>query len=719
MTLSLLHPLLAGLALSAVAIPIVIHLLLRQQPKTVIFPALVLLKPRQVQTIRRLKLRHWLLLFLRAALLAVLGLALARPTLRSSMLSIDQEAPLAAVMIVDDSPSMGLIERGDTRLTRAKSLAEEASQRLPEGSQIAVFTSSDNGGRSLAPISVARQQLDRLEPSNEQGSLADALTAGLQTLIESTLPRREVYIFTDGYRHAWNISGDSRLTLLWEKVGSDINVFVINVRAEQAQNVSIESARPAGGSVAPQAEIAIDVQLRSSGEETDNIVRLSMDGEARSEKPVRVPAGQGIKVPFQISGLAEGFHQGDVRLATSDGLAIDDVRYFSIDVRSSPRVLIVSDTPSDAIYFRKAIEPVSPSPEGSRSLTEIRTRDWEKTDLSSVDVVALLNVGQLDQKGWSKLIEFIARGGGVFVAVGASALTDSYNATMPQEILPARLDSIHERPPTRLSIGEKPHPLMDRFREWGESDFADGVILRYWKTVPMPAAVVVLRYADGQPALIERASSSERAGRLLLLTTPTHYQANEIWNELPLSWSFVVLVEEMIKYLAGTGETRLDYLAGENVEIPRRRGDPWTLYAVKDPAGPVERLAVDHRDTSVVIPRVRTIGQYTVTASSPNRPLATGFSVNVSPNESLLEPISDDEMLATLPTGRASVVRDATDLQRAEGTSRIGRELFPWLMLIVICLLTAESYFSNWFYRRKESIPSVPNPLLSSSTKRS
>ncbi len=706
MSLSLLHPLLAGLAAAAIIVPILIHLLLRQRPKTVLFPAMMLLRKREVQTIRRLRLQHWLLLLLRCALLLFLGLALARPTLRSAGLSIDQEAPIAAVMIIDNSPSMSYTERGTTRLDRAKQVAVDALNRLPDGSQIAVLSTAESASHSLATLAIARQQIEGTEPAFERGSLADALSAGLEILAASEFERREVYLFSDVLRHGWNLSADSRLADMVDKAGDNTNYYVINVRAETNDNLSIESARLSSTVVSPDSEVEIESVVRSAGSAADNIVRLTVDGEARGEKPVRVPAGQAVSIKFPLSGLAEGFHHGEVRLATSDAMTTDDVRYFSLDVRSPPRVLIVTDDPSESLYFKKALEPARSSAKEESPIVEINSADWMRTNISSFGVVALLNVAQLDPPGWSKLADFVSQGGGVFIAVGLRSSADNYNTPPAQETMPVKLDVVHSQPPTRLAVGDKPHPLVARFNAWGQSDLADGSVMKYWKLIPTDVATLtIMNYTDGQPALIERSTSTTRSGRVLLLTTPTHYQAKEIWNELPLSWSFVVLAEEIVQYLSGISDIRLDFEAGQSVEIPRRPSDPFTLYAVADPAGIVERVAVETRDSQVVIPQVRTAGPYSVSASAPPRQWSSGFCVNISPSESQLDPIPDDEVLASLPKNRSSIVRDTADLKRIEGTSRIGRELFPWLMLLVVALLFAEAYLSNRFYRRSSAPP--------------
>ena len=70
--------LLAGLGF--IALPIVLHLIMRRQPQHFDFPALRFVQRRQVANTQRLQIQHWLLLALRCAALALAALALARPS---------------------------------------------------------------------------------------------------------------------------------------------------------------------------------------------------------------------------------------------------------------------------------------------------------------------------------------------------------------------------------------------------------------------------------------------------------------------------------------------------------------------------------------------------------------------------------------------------------------------------------------------------------------
>src|ERR1700761_7465285 len=101
-----MHPiLLIGAAL--VGLPIILHLIMKQEPKRLPFPAFRFLKQKQKTNQRKLRLRHFILLALRMLLIALFSLTLYQPTLLSDRLNIHGEQPVAVVFVLDTSPSMG------------------------------------------------------------------------------------------------------------------------------------------------------------------------------------------------------------------------------------------------------------------------------------------------------------------------------------------------------------------------------------------------------------------------------------------------------------------------------------------------------------------------------------------------------------------------------------------------------------------------------------
>src|SRR5437867_13055939 len=113
--MTFIYPLLLG-GLAFLAVPVLLHLIMRQKPKRLLFPAFRFLLQRHRTNQRKLRLRHMLLLALRILLIAVIALALARPKIFSERLNLTADRPVAAILLFDTSASMQYTVKNETRL---------------------------------------------------------------------------------------------------------------------------------------------------------------------------------------------------------------------------------------------------------------------------------------------------------------------------------------------------------------------------------------------------------------------------------------------------------------------------------------------------------------------------------------------------------------------------------------------------------------------------
>jgi len=186
-----LHPwLLLGLPLAAV--PLILHLIQRRDPPTVDFPAVRYLVQVTQEHQRRLRLRHWLLLLIRTLLILALLLAAAGPSapLREAV----SHTPSALVLVVDDSPSSGVIVSGAPRLAQLRAAAARVLERATPSDALWLLT-SDGIARRGGPADL-RRALDSLQPTGRRMDLGEAVTAATEVLRGDSRPG-SVVVVTD------------------------------------------------------------------------------------------------------------------------------------------------------------------------------------------------------------------------------------------------------------------------------------------------------------------------------------------------------------------------------------------------------------------------------------------------------------------------------------------------------------------------------------------
>src|SRR2546422_263322 len=186
-----LHPwALAGLA--AAAIPLLLHLLARREPPTVVFPAVRYLITTTREHQRRLKLQNLLLLLLRTLLLAALVLAAAGPTTARG--GVAGHSPSALVLVIDNSASSGAIVAGTARLAQLQAAGRAVLARATPDDALWLLTADGiprRGDRqTLAP------EIDALTVSSRRLDLGASLGLAREVLAPETRPG-EIVLLTD------------------------------------------------------------------------------------------------------------------------------------------------------------------------------------------------------------------------------------------------------------------------------------------------------------------------------------------------------------------------------------------------------------------------------------------------------------------------------------------------------------------------------------------
>jgi hypothetical protein len=704
--------LLAGSAL--VAVPIVLHLLMRQKPKLLEFPALRFLQKRRDANQRRLRLRHLLLLLLRAAAIALLALALARPRLetsgRLSEVLGSQESPVAAALVFDTAPHMQYRQK-ETRLEAARKLGRGLLEQLPRESQIAVLDTGLVQRGFDADRGLSEQRIDRLRIAAASQPLVRVVGEAARVLAASDLPRKEIYVFTDLSLSAWPADAAAALQgRLGEVPGA--SVHVIDVGVAEPADFALDEIRLSGQvlSAGGNVDLATSIScLGAQGERSVELEMLTAEGKAqkRAEKPVSLRPGEARPLDFRLGSLEQGTHQGLIRILGQDGLAEDDTRYFTVEVRPAWPVLVAANAPvqEHAIYLVGAIAPTEDRKQGKAQFDPqlVEFKDLARRPLEKYAAVVLLDPPPLEPAVWQKLADYVSDGHSLAVFLGRSAEpVDSFNTPVAQQLLPGKLNvQVPRREGDNyLAPRDFQHPILRAFaRRATSTPWIAFPVFRYWDLTDVPPGVAsVLPYTDGRPALLERPVGS---GRVLVMTTPiSDPPTRNAWNLLPVGpsvkpWPFVGLIRETMTYLVGGGQQQLNYYAGQTVTLPLEEQERRHTYVLTAPDGVKTTLTPQRQD--LTISYAEQVGNYRVQGGGAAG-LDRGFSVNLAAEQTRLDRIDEKQLAELFGPFTFRLARTADQIDRNVSLGRVGRELYPALILVVAVVLAMEYVVANRFY---------------------
>jgi hypothetical protein len=725
--------LLGGLLLAGV--PVLLHLIMRQKPKRLPFPAFRFLKARQRTNQRKMRLQHLLLLLLRMLVVAALCLALARPRVFSNRVGGSGQKATAAVLLFDTSASMEYGVGGVTRLEDAVQRARELLDEMGPQSRVAVIDSGEEVQDLLLPRDEARSRLEGLRIRPAAGALNRPIDQALRLLAaepgDEEAPARFLYVFTDRTRASWDAAG------LKPEVPEGVKVFVVDVGVETPRDLGIDKVEVVPRVVAPGAAFDVKVSVRGTPGGHENELTCQVDNDPAPPVPDRRPvqlrkeetgdvfAFQRIAPVRGKGALVDRPYQVTVRLGTRDALPFNNSRHATLLVRGGRKLLtLVEKDPRTARVWEAA--------QGATRSFACEVRTLEQADklsdkeLASYPVVALFQVAVLPEEWGRRLAGYVRNGGALaIIPTGEELLPGKkdFNDRLVA-LLPAPLETLASAPASKPVLWERfsgSHPLMAPFVAWTrqvDPDFARDdlrpFVLRYWQIGKLsPGALAITAYADAarSPALAERIVGK---GKVVLFTTPLDFRTVEPakvyspqWtNYWPPNSSFgLVLIDRVSRYLGGEVDVpELNFRCGQvpQVRVPAPLEPPYT---VSGPglAGP-ERNLKTPTSPVVAVPQAVAPGNYLVLDGKGQA--VAGFSLDIAAAESDLErvPVAELETVlgegAVLEVGRAVSLSDALAKLLPPPV-----ELLPYLMMALLLILTLESLLANRFYRR---IPEAP-----------
>lgn len=337
-----------GLAL--VAVPVLIHLLNRLRYRSLDWAAMSFLMSASRQAQRSARVRHWLVLACRAAAIAMLVLAMARPLVGGWLGGMLRGPPETIVLLVDRSPSMEWQVPNSAEPKRQLALRrfQEAVAALGGAGQVTLVDTVTREPHELVGA-VTLEKLSATGPSDAAVDWPAVCATALDHLKSAGSSRAEIWIASDLQAGDWRVT-DPR----WERVRAQLATETQEVRFR------VLALREAGG---PNLAIRVVETMRHGDELT---LTCELDG------PAELPAGAGV-VPVSLvldgarSVWSVSYRGGRLRWQQRVSLAAgqtsagwgwveipadanpaDNVSYFVYPAQVPLRTVVVSDEPDGA-----------------------------------------------------------------------------------------------------------------------------------------------------------------------------------------------------------------------------------------------------------------------------------------------------------------------------------------------------------------------------------
>jgi Aerotolerance regulator N-terminal len=521
-------------ALSAIAIPIIIHLFHFRRYKKVIFSDLRFLKQVQEQNKSKQKLKDLLVLIARILAIIFLVLAFAQPYI-PSVHSLALKGTKSISIFVDNSFSMNNEGSEGNLLESAKNKARAIVNAYSADDQFQILTHDFEGKHQrLVNKTDALTWIDEVKISPASVPLSNIMQRQKQALEKAGTDPKLQYIVSDFQQQMCDVDEI-------EKDSTGIINFV-PVTANKQQNVSVDSVWLTSPVVQLNTPVTMKTRIRNHSDGTaENIaVTLVINGQQKGLQNVTCSANETEEVTFTFTPSGSVLQQGEISILDHP-ITFDDKLFFSFIPVTTYNVLSINGG-EPSIFISKLFES-----DNTYKLTQA-SQNQLNYGLFGNQQLIILNEPQTISSGLSQeLKKYIEQGGQLLIIPPTTAATvlnsflnelalPIYGTALKQQVKVSSLNTqdamfknVFQRLPQNMDL-----PSVSQYYALQRNNTSKGRTL--------------MELNNGQPFVWQ---ASYQKGNIVLLAAPLQTS----WSNLP---QHAVYVPLMLKL--GTGKPQHEQL---------------------------------------------------------------------------------------------------------------------------------------------------------------
>ncbi len=460
--MTLLHPMLAIIGASLIAIPILIHLLARRRKKPIKWGAMRFLMEAYKKQRKRMTLEQLILLATRCLILLLLALALGRPALEAAGL-LGEGSGRTLYLLVDNSLTSrardGETADSPSALDRHKAAARDILAALAPGDRAGLITLGGPSDAIVVPASIdplaVSTLVDRIAPTDsrvdlegalatlseqierdaQEGASSDAVVVVLSDFLvgsfDSAAPAPSRAALPPGARLAATTPAAQGLGNVQILSITPLREVIItgqgDANVQPSEQVSV-ALRRLGPIVAEPGVTTLTARLVSAapraGADSPGALR---DLAPPTRTTVRWAPGQSEQtVSVRVDGFGEAARSGRAAAIVAqidrDAIDADNTLRAPVRVRSALRVAIVDRRRFTSAASVADLEPAEwlrlalrPSENTPLETSLLAPTSIDEPSLAGLDAVVLPRPDLIDADAWMRLRAFADAGGLVIV----------------------------------------------------------------------------------------------------------------------------------------------------------------------------------------------------------------------------------------------------------------------------------------------------------------
>ena len=377
-------------ALPLIALPIIIHLIHRQQHKTVKWAAMLFLLDAKKMTKGMAKLRQWLILLMRTLVVAGLVLMLSRPIAGLWLGNLAGSSTDTTIILFDRSVSME--QKGpDAQLSKRQTALLKLSELLDNLSQNTniLFFDSARMVETEVPSPQALTTLVNAEATSTAGNIPLLIENAMDYIEINQTGQTDVWICSDLQKSDWSPTSPR-----WESIRSRIQeqkalrLFLLLYPENPEDDFAVTVSQARLHTINNKSQLLLDADIRRNTTKENQAMMLPLqiviDGK-RTVHNVEIESKQyslqAHPVPLQ-GNIENGW--GKVEVPADDN-PNNNVANFLISKAPVQKTVVVSDD----VNFAKLIEIAATSPQDPYldyslehlTVSQAHQIDWDTTAL--------------------------------------------------------------------------------------------------------------------------------------------------------------------------------------------------------------------------------------------------------------------------------------------------------------------------------------------------